>query len=776
MALQASAAGSCVYVARANASVGFEPVPCHTNASCHSLGGSNASGGMVAGGTFGDRRALSCRCLAGFTDAADAAAGTGAAAGRQCVQSPPPPALLLPALQVGVLLHDSTARGGGGGGGGTGADLDLNASALRSGARREEQLLRISHEQVRFLLVCLLACLLAGSLAYLLLSFEQQLILRISHEQLSELQALRLPRALVAADATLHLGWRRGADVRTFTISANQSAAGIEKAARALGGAADAWLQGRATQLPTALAVTVTEAPPPSTANGSANGSATTVPPPYRELRFEVGVAACGCDGCLPLLEVYTEKPAPGYALAARADVPGVRRRRARSLRGAWRLQLGGNGTRSATLSAPLPYDASAAAVHAAAAALDASLAGGGLAVARGGGCDVGWAWRLRYGVAGDRPQLSIVNSSLSAADLRTSSSTGRTGGLLLWPIPAEMLAAVADKPQVQLLSRGIRGGCGGNCSFGFSAAARPSLSNAWPPGGAAGTLLTLTGSGFSTAKNETTVDVGGVACAVRSVSASRVTCAIGVAEAGFGVISMTVRRTGLLTSALLFEQSLVTASLSPAVGSLAGGTAVTIVGEGFRPGNTAVSVGGASTAVLSVAPNKLTIVTPPSAAGTAGGIAGAVDVVVTVQVEPSSSGRTSIASAFSRGFAYSAAATPTVAGVAPIAGSVAGGTLVLIRGAFGPSAVSASVGGAPCALLNHTSGAIRCRTTRHAGKRTAYRLPLLPIWTAVHCHVSYAPIAALLGLISSSAAHSRHRGRGGALRAVGRRPQRRQV
>jgi hypothetical protein len=123
-----------------------------------------------------------------------------------------------------------------------------------------------------------------------------------------------------------------------------------------------------------------------------------------------------------------------------------------------------------------------------------------------------------------------------------------------------------------------------------------------------------------------------------------------------------------------------VVTGVSPAAGPVAGGTAVTITGAGFAAGGSAVDFG--TVAATDVTASTTTSITAVAPAGT-----GSVDVTVTTAVA------TSVTSAADQ-FTYEAA--PTVMGVSPDVGPLAGGTLVTVTGTGFIGATAVSFGGVP--------------------------------------------------------------------------------
>ncbi len=121
---------------------------------------------------------------------------------------------------------------------------------------------------------------------------------------------------------------------------------------------------------------------------------------------------------------------------------------------------------------------------------------------------------------------------------------------------------------------------------------------------------------------------------------------------------------------------------ISPNKGSLAGNTPVTIAGTGFISGATTVNFGLAGASSIKVISDKLITVTSPNT-----GTVGAVDVTVIVQGVSSA---TNSADKFNY-------IPPTVTGISPSSGSLAGGATITITGTGlrGAEAVNFGLAGA---------------------------------------------------------------------------------
>jgi hypothetical protein len=193
-----------------------------------------------------------------------------------------------------------------------------------------------------------------------------------------------------------------------------------------------------------------------------------------------------------------------------------------------------------------------------------------------------------------------------------------------------------------------------------------PAVTGISPPSGSSGggTTVTITGTNLS---GGMIVHFGALlATNVTVVSSTQITA---VSPAGTGTVDVTVTGPGgvsAISSADQFTYSnvpLVT-SITPPAAPLAGGTTVTIIGSNFT-GATAVTFGTTpATSFTIVSSTKITATVP---AGT-----GTVDVTVT-----NSNGKSSTSSADQ--FTYEG--KPTITGVTPANGALAGLTIVTITG-----------------------------------------------------------------------------------------------
>ena len=144
--------------------------------------------------------------------------------------------------------------------------------------------------------------------------------------------------------------------------------------------------------------------------------------------------------------------------------------------------------------------------------------------------------------------------------------------------------------------------------------------------------------------------------------------------------------------------------NVSPSSGTTAGGTAVTITGANFAVGATVTFGSASATNVVVVSGTQITATTPAGSAGAA---------MVTVSNPGGQSG------ALAGAFTY--IAPPTVTGVSPSAGPVAGGTAVTITGTNFASGATVTFGGtAATNVVVTNSTTITATTPAHAAGAVA--------------------------------------------------------
>lgn len=215
-----------------------------------------------------------------------------------------------------------------------------------------------------------------------------------------------------------------------------------------------------------------------------------------------------------------------------------------------------------------------------------------------------------------------------------------------------------------------------------FTASVTPTVSSVAPTSGTAGggTVLTITGTDFY----RPFVSVGYVPCAISSWTTTSITCTTGARSAG--VVNVRVQNNDgngvTLSNQYTYIQNPVPTSITPALGSKAGGTTVVLRGSAFVNGAT-VAIGGAScTPVTFTNSTQISCVTGAIAT------AGTYDVVVT---NPNT-----LTGTLSGGFLYREPA-PTLTSISPTAGALAGGATLTLTGTGFITGATVKVGGVTC-------------------------------------------------------------------------------
>lgn len=192
----------------------------------------------------------------------------------------------------------------------------------------------------------------------------------------------------------------------------------------------------------------------------------------------------------------------------------------------------------------------------------------------------------------------------------------------------------------------------------------------------AGGTATTITGTGFASGA---TVTFGGdSATSVVVVNSTTITCVTPAHAAG--AVSVVVTNTdtgsGTLSNAFTYSNSPLLDTVSPSVGKLAGGTAVTLSGQFFVATPTVTFGGVSATSIVRVSAGVVTCVTPANSAG-------AVSIVLT---NPDG-GTATLASSFT----YTAV---TATSLSQASGGTNGGTVTTLTGAGYYTGATITVGG----------------------------------------------------------------------------------
>jgi hypothetical protein len=234
-----------------------------------------------------------------------------------------------------------------------------------------------------------------------------------------------------------------------------------------------------------------------------------------------------------------------------------------------------------------------------------------------------------------------------------------------------------------------------------YTYAAAPSVSVIAPTFGptSGATPVVISGTGFVAGAS---VTMGGTsATGITVVNATTITATAPAHTSGAMSVTVTNADTqfGSCSGCFTYVGPPTVSGMSPSSGPTAGGSSITISGNGFIAGSS-VTLGGASATGVSVVNATTITATSPAHA------VGAVDVVVT-------SPDTQFGSCVG---CFTFIAPPTVSSVAPISGPIGGGTNVTITGTAFVSGASVSIGGsAATSVVFVNATTITATTPAHA-------------------------------------------------------------
>ena len=222
-----------------------------------------------------------------------------------------------------------------------------------------------------------------------------------------------------------------------------------------------------------------------------------------------------------------------------------------------------------------------------------------------------------------------------------------------------------------------------------FTYVAAPVLTSIAPSNGPmqGGTRITLTGTDFVPGARVTIGGVPAFAVAVASSTSLTATTNSGAPGAQDVVVTNPDTQSSTLDDAFTLNGAPSLTSISPISGATTGGTVVTLTGSGFRQGAEVLFGATAAASVTMVSDTELTATTAPRAIGV---------VAVTVRNADGQSAE------LARAFRF--AEPPSVSGLNPSSGDVAGGNVVRLTGAGFTQASTVTFGGVASPLVTLVS------------------------------------------------------------------------
>ncbi len=304
---------------------------------------------------------------------------------------------------------------------------------------------------------------------------------------------------------------------------------------------------------------------------------------------------------------------------------------------------------------------------------------------------------------------LVIYGDGFSAETIDDISVTIGGGECVVASVEYTSVACVTSKPdspgryQPVITINNVNAVCaaGRNCNFTFDSESTPTVSSVSPDTvSGASTTITIEGSGFG---NTSTITIGGVECEVISEAEDSIECDVGYVPVGDAPLIVNIDGAGNAvfenpSHATLYSSEVID-SVNPTSGSIEGGQEVTIVGSGFRDGDTSVEIDGSECIIQSIDLSQIVCITTSHSAE-------AVEVDVT-------SGGISYPG---EDYEYADADTPIVSSVTPSSG-ISGDSIAIGGSGFSTtdSENTVTIDGVECSVTSSGASSIECDVGIHS-------------------------------------------------------------
>jgi len=227
---------------------------------------------------------------------------------------------------------------------------------------------------------------------------------------------------------------------------------------------------------------------------------------------------------------------------------------------------------------------------------------------------------------------------------------------------------------QIQVNSNGMLVDCLSSCQFNASSEITPVIDSISPTSLNSSGLVTLNGSNFGNLVSALNITIGTQTCLVQTVSDQEITCQLDGLDIGDQTINLNIQGVGNAINSNNSTQVIIKGepllqSISPASGSINGGTLITITGNGFDETTTSISIDNTVCKIVSVSIDQVTCLTSAHSSATG----------LNFQVSVKNTQFTT--SGFS--YEYSTAQSPSVSSLSPTSGST-GTTLTITGSGFG--------------------------------------------------------------------------------------------
>eukprot|EP00759_Apiculatamorpha_spiralis_P009384 PhF_6_TR15991/c1_g1_i1/m.25091 len=259
-----------------------------------------------------------------------------------------------------------------------------------------------------------------------------------------------------------------------------------------------------------------------------------------------------------------------------------------------------------------------------------------------------------------------------------------------------------------------------GSCWYAYSEDSTPQMVSISTRNVSAGDIITITGKNFPTDCVQIAVTTGSQPCNLTQCTATSISCKIGALPYGRALVDVKVAGIGAARGNFEVFSTLTVQSMSPAIGSVAGGSVVEVKGSGFSENSnkTKVEIDNKPCTLEKVTPNSILCRVPNSEDNktTSNSSTGKT---AEIKVKTESTDKVEAENAFSFDGKYVVPGTTTADDepeVKPTTGSTMGGLIITITGSifnrvFTEEELNITIGGAACGLSISLPGNIQCVT-----------------------------------------------------------------
>ncbi|XP_051526679.1 fibrocystin-L-like [Myxocyprinus asiaticus] len=255
--------------------------------------------------------------------------------------------------------------------------------------------------------------------------------------------------------------------------------------------------------------------------------------------------------------------------------------------------------------------------------------------------------------------------------------------------------------------------------SFNYSKEQTPYVNSVSPVNGPVGTKITVSGFGFGTDAALVSLEIGGVACMVLSITDTQLLCTVGEHAGGTFPVMFHHQVKGQALSWSLFTYELLLTGVTPNEGSYAGGAVIAVEGSGFDPVTTRVLICNQDCNVhlLNSTSTQMYCEVPPNNGSEAEKACTIIVMNGGYAVNLTSS------------YTYKSSLTPVITGVTPRRGGTAGGTRLTVTGSgfsTNVNEVTVTIAGSVCDVQSANQTQIICVTNaKPKSQQTKVRVEL---------------------------------------------------